>query len=68
MSASASLTAPKNSGPEVRQFQFGTGAHDSTQYNFFAGDKVFSGAGDDLPGHRPLLGVALRRRGCARSC
>ena len=42
MSASASLTAPKNSGPEVRQFQFGTGAHDSTQYNFFAGDKVFS--------------------------
>ena len=42
MNTSAPRTAPKNSGPEVRQFQFGTGAHDSTQYNFFAGDRLFS--------------------------
>ena len=42
MSISSSRTAPKNSGPEVRQFPLGQGCHDGTQYNFFAGDKVFS--------------------------
>lgn len=42
MNPSASPTTPKNSGPEVRQFQLGQGCHDGTQYNFFAGDKVFS--------------------------
>ena len=42
MNTSASRTAPKQSGPEVRQFQLGVGSHDSTQYNFFAGDKLFS--------------------------
>ena len=42
MTPSASRTTPKNSGPEVRQFQLGQGCHDGTQYNFFAGDKVFS--------------------------
>lgn len=42
MSSASSRTAPKNSGPEVRQFPLGQGCHDGTQYNFFAGDKVFS--------------------------
>ena len=42
MTSTASRTAPRNSGPEVRQFQLGVGRHDGTQYNFFAGDRVFS--------------------------
>ena len=42
MNTSTSRTAPKDSGSEVRQFQLGQGCHDGTQYNFFAGDKVFS--------------------------
>lgn len=42
MNSSAIRTAPRNSGPEVGQFQFGNAAHDSTQYNFFARDKLFS--------------------------
>ena len=42
VNTSVSRTAPKHSGPEVRQFQLGQGCHDGTQYNFFAGDKVFS--------------------------
>ena len=33
---------PLEAGPEVRQFQFGIGVHDSLQYNFFAEDKIFS--------------------------
>ena len=42
MTTPASMTAPKHSGPLVRQFQLGAGRHDGTQYNFFAGGKVFS--------------------------
>jgi hypothetical protein len=33
---------PLDSSVDVRQFQFGLGVHDSTQYNFFAEDKFFS--------------------------
>ena len=42
MDTTASKTAPKNSGDDVRQFQLGMGSHDGTQYNFFLEDKVFS--------------------------
>ena len=42
MNTSPSRTAPRHSGPRVRQFQLGQGCHDGTQYNFFAGDRVFS--------------------------
>ena len=37
-----SKTNPIQPDSSVRQFQFGMGLHDGTQYNFFAGDKVFS--------------------------
>ena len=42
MKADSSTTAPQRSGAKVRQFQFGKGWHDGTQYNFFVEDKVFS--------------------------
>ena len=42
MDTATSKTSPKNSGSAIRQFQFGQGCHDGTQYNFFADDKIFS--------------------------
>ena len=42
MTMDTSKTSPRESGSQVRQFQFGMGCHDGTQYNFFAEDKVFS--------------------------
>ena len=42
MNMDCSKTSPRPSDASVRQFQFGMGCHDGTQYNFFAEDKVFS--------------------------
>ena len=42
MSVATSKTSPREPDSHIRQFQFGMGCHDGTQYNFFADDKVFS--------------------------